>query len=88
MALIRDVGASMQADPQWSAVLLAPIEVIGVESIADGFVTIRAKFRTQPLNQGRVGNELRRRLVAAFVDAGIRPYNTSGRSRTEATGPA
>jgi small conductance mechanosensitive channel len=83
VGIISEVGASMQREAEWSAVLLGPIEVVGVESLADGFVTVRSKFRTQPLNQGKVANELRRRLIAAFVDAGIRPYSTSGRAKGE-----
>jgi small conductance mechanosensitive channel len=70
----REVGASMQHDPSWSPVILAPLEVIGIESLADGAATLRLKFKTVPLNQGRVANELRRRLVTAFVKRGIRPY--------------
>jgi small conductance mechanosensitive channel len=71
---ILEVGASMQADAAWAPLLLGPIELLGVESIADGFATIRSKFKTQPLNQGKVANELRRRLVTAFAARGIRPY--------------
>src|SRR4030095_7290241 len=37
IATSREVGEAMQADGNLSAVLLAPIEVIGVESLADGF---------------------------------------------------
>ena len=70
----REVGASMQRDPQWSSLVVAPLEVIGIESLADGAATLRVKFKTLPLNQGRVANELRRRLMAAFVGRGIRPY--------------
>jgi small conductance mechanosensitive channel len=71
---IREVGASMQADPKWGPVLVDPIEIPGVVSIADGAVTIAAKFKTLPLNQGKVANELRRRLMGAFVGRGIKPY--------------
>jgi moderate conductance mechanosensitive channel len=71
---MREVGVSMEQDPVWGAVLLAPLEVTGVESLADGVATIRAKFRTLPLNQGKVANELRRRLMTAFVGRGIKPY--------------
>jgi moderate conductance mechanosensitive channel len=71
---MREVGASMEKDPVWGAVLQAPLEVTGVESLADGVATIRAKFRTLPLNQGKVANELRRRLIGAFVGRGIKPY--------------
>jgi moderate conductance mechanosensitive channel len=71
---MREVGASMESDPKWSAVVQAPLEVTGVESLADGAATIRAKFKTLPLNQGKVANELRRRLIGAFVGRGIKPY--------------
>ena len=71
---IREVGASMAADDKWSALVMAPIEVLGVESLADGAVTIRTKFKTPPLNQGKVANELRRRLLGALSARGIKPY--------------
>jgi small conductance mechanosensitive channel len=76
MNTIREVGKGMQADPKWSGVLLDAIEVIGVTSIADGFATITSKFKTLPLNQGRVANELRRRLLGAMAGRGIKPYAT------------
>jgi len=79
MTTIREIGAALEADPDWKPLLLAPIDVPGVESINDGFSVIRIRFKTQPLNQNKVANELRRRLVTAFVERGIRPYATSGR---------
>ena len=48
--------------------------MIGVESLNDGAATVRVKFKTQPLNQGKVANELRRRLMNALVTRGIKPY--------------
>jgi small conductance mechanosensitive channel len=71
---IREVGAAMRADAEWSRVLVDPLEVLGVESLADGAATIRVRFKTLPLTQGRVANELRRRLMGTFVARGIRPY--------------
>ena len=71
---MREVGESMERDPKWRAVVQAPLEVTGVESLADGAATVRAKFKTLPLNQGKVANELRRRLMGAFVGRGIKPY--------------
>ncbi|MGE3956669.1 MAG: mechanosensitive ion channel family protein [Vicinamibacterales bacterium] len=71
---IREVGASMQADPVWANVLLEPIEIPGVISIADGHATVSTRFKTLPLNQGRVANELRRRLLGALAGRGIRPF--------------
>ena len=70
----RDVGAAIVKDPSWSPLVLAPLEIAGIESLADGAATLRVKFKTQPLSQGRVASELRRRLLAAFVHLGIKPY--------------
>ena len=74
MGTIREVGSAMERDPVWGALVLAPLEVLGVESLEGGTATIRVKFKTPPLNQGKVANELRRRLMATFVGRGIRPY--------------
>ena len=76
MNAIREVGAAMQRDERWGPLLLAPIEVPGIESLADGAATIRVKCQTQPFNQGAVANELRRRLMTTFVASGIKPYAT------------
>ena len=74
MGTIREVGAAMQRDAVFGGLILAPLEIIGVESLADGAVTIRTKFKTPPLNQGKVANELRRRLLGVFAARGIKPY--------------
>lgn len=71
---IREVGAAMQADAAWAPLILQPIEVLGIESMTGARATIRSRVKTQPLDRGRVANELRRRLLAAFVAGGIRPY--------------
>jgi small conductance mechanosensitive channel len=73
---IREVGASMTSEPKWKAVIVEPIEIAGVVSIADGFATVSSKFKTTPLNQGRVANELRRRLLGALAGRGIKPYSS------------
>jgi moderate conductance mechanosensitive channel len=73
----REVGAAMQHDPAWGSILLEPLDVVGIESLADGAATFRVKFKTLPLNQGRVANELRRRLMSSFVARGIRPFSGS-----------
>jgi moderate conductance mechanosensitive channel len=73
-AVIGEAGRSMQEDRDWAPLLLSPIAIVGVESIADGFALVRAKFKTQPLNQGMVANELRRRLMTLLGARGITPY--------------
>ena len=77
-AVIGEAGRSMQEDRDWVPLLLSPIEIVGVESIADGFALVRAKFKTQPLNQGMVANELRRRLMTLLAARGITPVHAAG----------
>jgi moderate conductance mechanosensitive channel len=74
LGTMREVGASIERDPAWGPMVLAPLDVIGVVSLDGGAVTIQVKFKTLPLNQGKIGNELRRRLIGTLVGRGIRPY--------------
>jgi small conductance mechanosensitive channel len=71
---MREVGAAMEQDAVWGGQVLAPLEVIGVESLEGGTATVRVRFKTLPLHQREVANELRRRLMGAFVGRGIKPY--------------
>ncbi len=75
LGTIREVGTTMAHDPHWTPLVLEPLEIVGIESLSDGAATLRVKFKTQPLNQGRVANELRRRLMTTFVGRGIRPFS-------------
>ena len=74
MGTMREIGTVMERDPQWGALLLGPLEIVGIESLDGGFATVRVKYKTQPLNQGKIGNELRRRLMGAFVGRAIKPF--------------
>src|SRR5205814_3084559 len=74
MGTMREVGTSMQNDAVFGPLIIAPLEILGVESLADGAATVRVRFKTQPLNQGKVANELRRRLMTTFVGRGIKPF--------------
>src|SRR5438874_73589 len=74
LGTIREVGAVMERDPAWGSLVLGPLEILGVESLADGAATVQAKFKTLPLNQGKVANELRKRLMTTFASRGIKPY--------------
>ena len=74
MGTIRDVGAAMEHDENWGSLVLAPLEILGIDSLADGFATVRVRFKTMPFNQGKVAAELRRRLLMTFVARRIRPY--------------
>jgi small-conductance mechanosensitive channel len=69
--VMRRVSDEMQADTTYRSAILEPIEIFGVDDFADSAVNIKARLKTQPLQQWTVGREYRRRLKKAFDAAGI-----------------
>jgi small conductance mechanosensitive channel len=70
-AVLRDVGAQLQADDRFGPHILAPLEIVGVDAFADWSVMIKMRIKTVPLKQWEVGRELRRRILRAFAEQGI-----------------
>jgi moderate conductance mechanosensitive channel len=71
MDIMRRVSDEIQAEPDYGAAMLEPIEILGVDGFAESTVTIKARLKTQPLQQFTVGREYRRRLKKAFDSEGI-----------------
>jgi moderate conductance mechanosensitive channel len=71
MALLREIGAELQADDRFGPLILEPIEIHGVDAFADWWVTLKLRIKTVPLKQWEVGRELRRRILKAFEENGI-----------------
>jgi small-conductance mechanosensitive channel len=71
IAVLREVGAEMQADDRFGPSILEPVEIWGVDAFADSAVMIKLRIKTVPLKQWEVGRELRRRIKKAFDARGI-----------------
>ncbi|WP_437655818.1 mechanosensitive ion channel family protein [Sorangium sp. So ce1182] len=71
MRVMREVARELQEDRRHRASILEPLEVLGVESFDDRAVVVRARIKTQPMEQWQVGREYRRRLKKAFDAHGI-----------------
>jgi moderate conductance mechanosensitive channel len=69
--VLRDIGAGMQADDKYGPLILAPIEVLGVNAFGDWAVQLQLRIKTVPLKQWEVGRELRRRILKVFEEQGI-----------------
>jgi len=69
--VLRDIGAGMQADEKYRPMILAPIEVLGVNAFGDWAVQLQLRIKTVPLKQWEVGRELRRRILKVFEEQGI-----------------
>ncbi|WPZ35286.1 mechanosensitive ion channel [Thalassobaculum sp. OXR-137] len=64
--VIKEVADEMQADEAWKALFLDPIEILGVNELADSAVIIRCRIKTPPIKQWGVKREMLRRLKKRF----------------------
>jgi moderate conductance mechanosensitive channel len=69
--VIEAVGKDLQDDPAFKDDILAPVEVVGVDKFADSAVILKARFKTKPIKQWRVGREFNRRLKKRFDELNI-----------------
>lgn len=72
MKTMQAVDEEMRQDPAFSADILAPLEIFGLDRFEDSSVVIRARTKTRPLQQWRVAREFNRRLKKAFESRQIR----------------
>jgi moderate conductance mechanosensitive channel len=86
--VMRKVAEDMQAEPTYRSAMLEPIEIFGVDAFTDSAVTIKARFKTRPLQQYMIGREYRRRLKKAFDAAGIEiPFPQRALTMGQASSP-
>jgi len=64
--VMKQVAEELSADPEFSGKIIAPIEIFGVDSFGPSEVLIKARLKTLPAEQWKVGREYRRRLKYAF----------------------
>jgi moderate conductance mechanosensitive channel len=82
MATMRQVGEAMKQDAEYASMMLEPVEIFGVENFTDTTVTIKARLKTQPSMQQRVGREFRRRLKYALQRTDIEPSVSSALAKS------
>ena len=71
IAVLKEVGEELGADPEWQSFLLEPVEVPGVQLLGESGVQIRIFFKVQPDQKWNVTRELRRRIKNRFDAEGI-----------------
>ena len=69
--LLRAVGNDMQADEEFAASILEPLEVLGLDSFGASSVNIRVRLKTVPMKQWTVRREFQRRMKRVFDERGI-----------------
>ncbi len=77
MAVITELGDEMRQEDAWKDVILQPLEMMGVDALADSGVVIKFRLRTVPMKQWSVAREMNRRIKGRFEQARIdMPYPT------------
>ncbi len=77
MAVITELGEQMRQEDAWKDVILQPLEMMGVDALAESGVVIKFRFRTVPMKQWSVAREMNRRIKGRFEQARIdMPYPT------------
>ena len=69
--VLREIGAEMQQDDTFKDLIIEPLEILGVDQLADSAVIIKARFTTLPIKQWQVGREFNRRMKKRFDELSI-----------------
>lgn len=65
------VDRELREDPQFRYLILAPLEVLGVDQFGDSAVVIKARTKTRAHDKWAVGREFNRRMKYAFDERNI-----------------
>ncbi len=68
---MKAVAAQLMTEEEYMPLILGPLEVWGVDRFAESAVIIKARIKTQPIQQWTVGREMNRRLKKRFDELGI-----------------
>lgn len=71
VSVLREIGKEMREEDRWAAVIREPLDVMGVERLADSAVIVRARFKTDPASRWAVNREFLRRVKQRFDAEGI-----------------
>jgi small-conductance mechanosensitive channel len=77
IAVLQEIGRELGEEEPYRSAILAPLEIMGVDQLADWAVVIKARFKTVPIKQWLVGREMNRRIKKRFEEANIEmPFPT------------
>lgn len=71
MEVLKQLGAELQEDPEFGPLIVEPLDMLGVEELADSAVIIKCRFKVLPMKQWAVRREFTRRMKNRFDELGI-----------------
>ena len=71
VAVLKELAEALANEEPYRSVILAPLEIWGVDQLSNSAVVIKARFKTLPSQQWLVGREMNRRIKKRFGEARI-----------------
>lgn len=88
---LRSVDAVAREEPEIACDVLEPIEILGLDRFGDFALVVRARIKTRPGRQWRIGRLYNERIKLAFDRAGIEipyPHRVEIQKRVDPPRPA
>ena len=79
IGVLKGIDEELRRDAEFKNDILAPLEVLGLDSFGDSAVNLKARTKTRPSQQWRVGREFNRRIKMKFDELNIEipfPHHT------------
>ena len=70
-SVLKGVSDDIRSDEEYQDIILADLEILGLDQFADSAVIIKARLKTKPKKQWDVGREFNRRMKMAFDEKQI-----------------
>jgi len=71
VAVLKELADALANEEPYRSVILAPLEIWGVDQLSNSAVVIKARFKTLPGQQWVVGREMNRRIKKRFGESHI-----------------
>jgi moderate conductance mechanosensitive channel len=69
--VLKAIADELMKEKEFGHLILAPLEILGVDKFADSAVIVKARIKTAPIQQWTVGREMNRRIKKKFDELGI-----------------
>lgn len=64
--VLQQIDEEMRSDPNYRSDIIEPLEILGLDKFADSAIIVKARTKTLPICQWRVGREFNRRIKNTF----------------------
>ncbi|MBR0647948.1 mechanosensitive ion channel domain-containing protein, partial [Plastoroseomonas hellenica] len=86
--VLKDIVTEMRGEGRWRTAIRDDMDIMGVDKLAEGGLTLRCRVKTDPTQRWPVQRELNRRIERSFGANGILMYPLAAPAPAPAPAPA